>query len=201
MAGHRCALLAASFLAGCANIAPAAKQTTSVTTFISAESPLFPNQRETGAGDTQVRNAGAIYISIGPLMEVRKCNAEMTSCAWGVAKVASRMTLVGADNNGATVAVELVYDLGREQQLTWDNTMITDRIPGDIPVLVDSANFSKKKVTVPYGQMRRVSFSHGVDFNISAIPADPRTLIAVDNRCELDGIMTGKTAQSAIPAL
>ena len=53
-------LIAASFLAGCANITPAAKQTTSVTTFISAESPFFPNRLEAGAGDTQVRKQGTV---------------------------------------------------------------------------------------------------------------------------------------------
>ena len=73
-------------------------------------SPFFPNRREAGEGDTQVRKQGTTYISVGPLMEVRKCNAEMTSCAWGVAKVTSRMTLIDADKNSATVAVELVYD-------------------------------------------------------------------------------------------
>ena len=193
-------LIAVSFLAGCANITPAAKQATSVTTFISAESPFFPNRREAGAGDTQVRKQGTTYISVGPLMEVRKCNAEMTSCAWGVAKVTSRMTLIDADKNSATVVVELVYDLGRKQQMTWDNTVITDTIPDNIPVLTDGATFSKK-VTVPFGQMRRVSFSHGVDFNVCAVPADPQTLIPVDDRCNLDGIMSGKTAQAGIPAL
>lgn len=193
-------LLATSFLAGCANFAPTAKQTTSVTTFTSAQSPFFPNRREEGSGDTQVRKQGTTYISVGPLMDVRKCNIEMTSCAWGVAKVTSRMTLIGADKNSATLAVELNYDLGRKQQMAWDHTVITNTIPDDIPVLTDNATFSKK-VTVPYGQMRRVSFSHGVDFNICAVPADPQTLIAVDDRCNLDGIMSGKTEQAVIPAL
>jgi hypothetical protein len=193
-------LLAASFLAGCVNIAPTAQQTTSVTTFVSAQNPFFANKRGEGSGDTQVRKQGTTYISVGPLMDVRKCNAEMTSCAWGVAKVTSRTTLIGADNASATVAVELVYDLGQKQQMTWDNTVITDSIPDDIPVLTDNGTFSKK-VKIPYGQMRRVSFGHGVDFNICAVPADPQTLIAVDDRCNLDGIMSGKTAQAVIPAL
>ena len=193
-------LLAASFLTGCANIAPTAQQTTSVTTFVSAQNPFFANKRGEGSGDTQVRKPGTTYISVGPLMDVRKCNAEMTSCAWGVAKVISRMTLIDSDRNSAIVAVELNYDIGRKQQMTWDNTVITDAIPDDIPVLTDNATFSKK-VTIPYGKMRRVSFGHGVDFNICAVPADPQTLIAVDDSCNLDGIMSGKTAQAVIPAL
>ncbi|WP_250481213.1 hypothetical protein [Caballeronia sp. GAOx1] len=199
---HRASLclLATSILAGCANVAPTAQQTTSVTIFVSAQNPFFANKRGEGSGDTQVRKQGATYISVGPLMDVRKCNAEMTSCAWGVAKVTSRMTLVGADNASATVAVELVYDLGRKQQMTWGNTVITDAIPDDIPVLTDNATFSKK-VKIPYGQMRRVSFGHGVDFNICAVPVDPQTLIAVDDSCNLDGVMSGKTAQAEIPAL
>ncbi|WP_454873545.1 hypothetical protein [Paraburkholderia xenovorans] len=193
-------LLAASFLTGCANVAPTAQQTTSVTTFVSAQNPFFANKRGEGSGDTQVRKPGTTYINVGPLMDVRKCNAEMTSCAWGVAKVISHMTLIDADKNSATVAVELNYDLGRKQQMTWDNTVLTDAIPDDIPVLTDNATFSKK-VTIPYGKMRRVSFGHGVDFNICAVPADPQTLIAVDDSCNLDGIMSGKTAQAVIPAL
>ncbi|WP_250504579.1 hypothetical protein [Caballeronia sp. AZ7_KS35] len=193
-------LIAASLLAGCANIAPTAQQTISVTTFVSAQNPFFADKRGEGSGDTQVRKPGTTYINVGPLMDVRKCNAEMTSCAWGVAKVTSRMTLVGTDNASATVAVELVYDLGRKQQMTWGNTVITDAIPDDIPVLTDKATFAKK-VKIPYGQMRRVSFGHGVDFNICAVPADPQTLIAVDDSCNLDGVMSGKTAQAVIPAL
>jgi hypothetical protein len=193
-------LIAASFLGACANITPAPQQTTSVTTFVSAQNPFFANKRGEGSGDTQVRKQGTTYISVGPLMEVRKCNAEMTSCAWGVAKVTSRVTVIGADNTSAAVAVELVYDLGRKQQMTWDNTVITDTIPDDIPVLTDNATFSKR-VKIPYGQMRRVRFGHGVDFNICAVPADPQTLIAIDDSCNLDGVMSGKTTQALIPAL
>ncbi|CAG4925565.1 hypothetical protein [Paraburkholderia gardini] len=193
-------LLATSILAGCANFAPTAHQATSVTTFVSAQNPFFASKRGEGSGDTQVRKPGTTYVSVGPLMDVRKCNAEMTSCAWGVAKVISHMTLIDADKNAATVAVELNYDLGRKQQMNWGNTVITDAIPDDIPVLTDNATFSKK-VKIPYGQMGRVSFGHGVDFNICAVPADPQTLIAVNDSCNLDGIMSGKTAQVAIPEL
>jgi hypothetical protein len=32
-------------------------------------------------------------------MDVRKCNAEITLCAWAVAKATSRMTLIDADKN------------------------------------------------------------------------------------------------------
>ncbi|SAK74586.1 hypothetical protein AWB75_04163 [Caballeronia catudaia] len=193
-------LLAAPTLSGCANFATTEQQTTSVTTFVSAQNPFFANKRGEGAGDTQVRKQGVTYISAGPLMDVRKCNAEMTSCAWGVAKLISRVTLISADNASATVAVELFYDLGRKQEMTWGNTVITDAISDNIPVLTDNATFLKK-VEIPYGQMRRVSFGHGVDFNICAIPADARTLIAVDDSCDLDGIMSGKTAQAMVPAL
>ncbi|WP_429359599.1 hypothetical protein [Paraburkholderia sp. GAS32] len=108
--------------------------------------------------------------------------------------------MLSADNNGATVIVDLTYDLGRKQKLTCDSAVITDAIPDNIPVLTDAATFSKK-VTAPFGEMRLVSFSHGIDFNICAVPADPQTLMAIDDRCNFDGIMSGKIAQDVIPAL
>lgn len=193
-------LLVASIFTGCAGPNIATAPPISVTTLASNASPFFPGKRDAGFKSAEVRVPGMTYLSVGPLMGVRECNVEMTHCALGVAKLTSHTTLLSADNAGATIKVDLVFDLDRKQEITSTNSVSSDSIPDDIPVLTDAGTFTKI-VRIPFGEMRRVSFSHGIDFNICALPANPKTLMPDDDRCNIDGLMTGKTAESSVPAL
>ena len=186
-------------MSGCANVNTVRTPPVTITAYASAKSPFFKGREEAAARDVQVRQIGMNYLYSYPHMSVRECNNDMTACSWGIVKLTSRIILQKVVENYATVSVSLTYDLERSQVTSDKNMFLRDEIPADIPVLSGNAHF-EKVVTLPFGEMRRVSFDHGVDFDICAAPAD-QYMEPANGLCSVDDIMLGKISQASIPSL
>lgn len=187
-------------LGGCANMsAGQSAKKVSVTTFASSEDPFSPKRRQDGLSETKVRFVGEVEAIGSTLMDVRSCNQAKTSCAWGIVKFAGTTEVKEVGPDGATLTIDLSYDLARSQSIAAMGQTVASTIPADVPALSGNRRFLKT-VYLPYGQIRRVSFDYGVDFNLCVVPADKYGMPS-DLRCSLDGIQTGTTAQSSLPLL
>ncbi|WP_426271319.1 hypothetical protein ACN9MB_07375 [Dyella kyungheensis] len=134
-----------------------------------------------------------------PLMSVRECNSDQTACSVGVVKLHSDTVLQDVSDTGATVLVSVTYDLGRSQVIG-DTVMTTrEEIPSDVPALKGASHF-EKTVTIPLGEMRHLTFDHGVEFGICVAAADQYTLPA-NGACAMDDILTGKPPKTPISSL
>ncbi|WP_316679565.1 hypothetical protein [Ralstonia chuxiongensis] len=187
-------------LGGCASAPTSlANKKVSVTTYASAESAFFPKRRSIGAGETRVRNVGEIDTMVYPLMAVRSCNQTRTSCALGVVKLVGTTELKGFDADGATVAISLTYDIGRKQTMSDGMTTVTNEIPTEVEALTGHRVYTKLAY-LPYGEMRKVSFDHGVDFVVCTNRADEHN-VPLDSRCEVDGIQNGTLSHASLHSL
>lgn len=185
-------------LYGCATVQPA-HVPVFVTTYAVAKHPFLKDRVATAAGSGEVLEPSIDRLSVYPPMTVSQCNDDRTSCAWGVVKLTNHTVLQHADATSATVRIDLTYALGRSQEVG-DAIMLTRvTIPMDIHALSGNAHV-EKVVALPYGQMRRVSFAHGVDFDICVAPADQHGA-PQNGPCGLESLAGRTTKQGKLPAL
>ncbi|NKF95698.1 hypothetical protein GO290_02793 [Ralstonia solanacearum] len=185
-------------ISGCANTpSKLSNEKVSVTTFASAQSEFFPKRRSVGMGQTKVRNTDEIETVTYPLMAVRSCNSTRTACSVGVVKLAGTTELKGVDAGGATVAISLTYDLGRKQTMSDGFTTVTNEIPEDVTSILQGHRVFSKQAYLPFGEMRKVSFDHGVDFVVCVNHADEHNM-PTDARCETGGIQDGTVSHDGL---
>jgi hypothetical protein len=200
--GHS-ALLFANFLvcalAGCASIQPAPQAPIVVSTYGSALSPFIKERPDTGASVSTALSAAFPLLTTYPLMVVRECNKDQTECSTGVVKLASQITVLKVAANSATIHVNVKYDVDRQQVVRDSNMRIAKSIPADVPSLSGKDQFDRV-VTLSYGDKRRVSFPHGVDFDVCIAPAD-KYMQSLDGQCSFEDIARGTTSQSSVQNL
>lgn len=192
-----CTMLVA--LSGCAIVQPAAQMSLVATTYGGAKNPFDKNRAGVGAAISMPLKTGTPYSAAYPPTTVRECNSDMTACAVGVVLLKSRIVLQKADAHNATVLVDVNYQLNRQQVVQDSNTTVSIAVPAEVPALRGSDRF-ERIVTLSYGDRRRVSFAHGVDFDVCIAPGD-KYMQSISGQCHFDDVAGGKPLKEGIQAL
>lgn len=186
-------------LSGCANVQPATQTSLVATTYSGTQNPFDKNRAGVGAAISVPIKIGTPYSTTYPPTTIRECNSDMTACAAGVVLLKSQIVLQKADAHGATVLVSVSYQLDRQQVVRDSNTAVSIAVLAEVPALRDSDRF-ERVVTLSYGDRRRVSFAHGVDFDVCIAPGG-KYMQPVNGQCRFDDVIEGKAPRESIQAL
>jgi len=186
-------------LSGCVNVQPAAPMSLVAITYGGVQSPFDKNRAGVGAANSMPIKIGTPYSITYPPTTVRECNSDMTACAVGVVLLKSQIVLQKADANGATVLVNVNYRLDRQQVVRDSNMAVSIAVPAEVPTLHGSDRL-ERVVTLSYGNRRRVSFAHGVDFDVCIAPGD-KYMQPVNGQCRFDDVVEGRATRESIQAL
>lgn len=193
-----CLLLFA--LSGCTNIRQNEQPSLIAVTYGGVQNPFQKDRAGTGAVFRESTTVGTTPpFTPYPPATVRDCNPEMTACAVGVVVLKSKIALKSIGAHSATALVSVSYQLDGQQVLRDNNTTTTIAVSPQVPVLTDSDQF-ERVVTLPFGAKRRVSFAHGINFDVCIAPADSY-MQTLDGQCSFDDIARSQVPQESIQAL
>lgn len=133
-----------------------------------------------------------------PPATIRECDSDMT-CSEGVVLLKSQIVLQKADADSATALLSVSYQLDRQQVVRDSNTVVSITVPNEVPTLRGSERF-ERVVSLSYGERRRVSFPHGVDFYVCIAPGD-KYMQPANGQCRLDDVAQGKAPRESVQAL
>jgi hypothetical protein len=162
--GGIAAILAISALSGCTS--NTANSTNQVLIATSAVAPDLGVLQRRGVGSTNrfVEQVGQGQFQVYPPMELRHCASE-SDCSYGIAKLTAAVKLEAVDGQGATVNVDLNYQVGRSQ--TYQDNVTTLSINTDAGLKTLSAQQAlNKTVKLAFGEVRHVQLPFGVDFAV-----------------------------------
>lgn len=127
-----------------------------------------------GGGDFLEGQAGASRDSTYPILDVKRCNAEMTACSLGLMDLSSRITVLEVGPSAAKVQVALAYRVGREVRREAYSTSTVQTLPSDVDVLFDEGQ-ETRSAEIPYGVVRGIDMPYGVAFALCVSPPDTLT--------------------------
>lgn len=158
------AILAIAALSGC--MSPLANTPRRVLIATSAVAPDLGGLQHRGLGSTNrfVEQVGQGQFQVHPPMDLRYCTSE-NDCAYGIAKLTAAVKVEAADDQEATVNVDLNYQVGRSQTYQDYVTTLNVSIAPELKTLSAQQSLNKT-VRLAYGEVRHVQLPFGVDFAI-----------------------------------
>lgn len=161
------ALCAFAAVAGCAGEKSVPKDLAVVT--VSAYGPDLFGQHAHGVGgslDVRESSVGATNLSYPP-MDVRACNQSNTTCSLGIGVVDGTAEIISSSATGATVAIDLNYQVGRNYSFNANGQQLKLEVPSDVQALRASQVISKR-IEVAYGEVVHLPLLFGVDVAVCA---------------------------------
>jgi hypothetical protein len=161
------ALCAFAVVAGCAGEKSFPRDSAVVT--VSAYGPDLFGQHVHGPGgrvDVRESSGGATNLRYSP-MDLRTCNQSNTACSLGIGVVDGTAEIISSSATGATVAINLNYQVGRDYSFNANGQQLTLAVPSDVQALQVNQVISKK-IEVSYGEVVHLPLPFGVDVAICA---------------------------------
>lgn len=160
------ALFVFAIVAGCAGGTTAPSDSAFVT--VSAYGPDMSGQHEHGVGGRlDVLESGAATTLSYPPMELRACNQSMTACSLGIGVINGTAEITSSSATGATVAINLNYQVGRSYSFNANGQQFKTEIPTDVQAL-QANQVITKKLEVAYGEVVHLALPYGVDVAVCA---------------------------------
>jgi hypothetical protein len=180
------ALCAFAMVAGCAGEKSVPRESAVVT--VSAYGPDLFGQHVHGVGgrlDVRESSKGATKLSYPP-MDVRACNQSNTTCSLGIAMIDGTAEIISSSPTGATVAINLNYQVGRNYSFNTNGQQLKLAVPSDVQALQASQVISKQ-IEVAYGEVMHLPLPYGVDVAVCAAKPNAGEFIPDPRICqELD---------------
>ncbi|SDS08894.1 hypothetical protein SAMN05216598_0476 [Pseudomonas asplenii] len=161
------ALCAFAMVAGCAGEKSVPRDSAVVT--VSAYGPDLFGQHAHGVGgrlDVRESSGGATKLSYPP-MDVRACNQSNTTCSLGIGVIDGTAEIISSSATGATVAINLNYQVGRNYSFNANGQQLKLAVPTDVQALQANQAISKK-IEVAYGEVVHLPLPFGVDVAVCA---------------------------------
>lgn len=102
-----------------------------------------------------------------PLSQVKHCD-DTGLCRWGVLDARRRFVSVRQVPQGVALEVEVTVSLDRSQQAERQDLQAGMTIPANVPAL-QLRRTEKREVVLPFGQVHRIDFGHGVRYELCAL--------------------------------
>ncbi|AZE39734.1 hypothetical protein C4K05_0364 [Pseudomonas chlororaphis subsp. aureofaciens] len=164
----RCtAVFAFAVIAGC-TVGKSGPRDSAVVT-VSVYGPDLFGQHSHGVGGRQDVNESSrepTQLSYPP-MDLRVCNQSKTACALGIGVVDGTAQVVSSSATGATVSLNLTYQVGRSYSFNANGHQFKQEIPPDVQALQGHEAISKT-IEVAYGEVVHLSLPYDVDVAVCA---------------------------------
>lgn len=161
------AVFAYVVIAGCAG-GKAVQRDAAVVT-VSAYGPDLFGKHSHGVGgrlDVLESSEGVTKLSYPP-MDLRSCNESNTSCSLGIGVVDGSAKIISSNATGATLAINLNYQVGRSYSRNANGHQFKQEIPSEVQALHANQTISKR-IEVAYGEVMHLSLPYGVDVAVCA---------------------------------
>ncbi|GFM78518.1 hypothetical protein PSCICM_43370 [Pseudomonas cichorii] len=161
------AVFAYVVIAGCTGGKAVPRDTAVVT--VSAYGPDLFGKHSHGVGgrlDVLESSEGVTELSYPP-MDLRSCNESNTACSLGIGVVNGSAQIISSNATGATLAINLNYQVGRSYSLNVNGHTFKQEIPPDVQTLHANQTISKR-IEVAYGEVVHLPLPHGVDVAVCA---------------------------------